>query len=183
MYCPICKNVKLEKVVFNGAEVEYCPTCLGLWFEQDELKDAKDNKLPDFNWFDVDLWQDKSKMKISRTDKQCPACCPSCEVPMYAVEYGDSGITVDVCSVCKGTWLDRGEFKKLAEYIAEKGKKELAEHYIKNLAKEGVEVFLGPESFKDEVADFMAVLNILDYKFAAQHPIISEIILDRKSLV
>ena len=96
----------MKKTVFYGTEVDYCPRCLGLWFEKDELRQAKDDKTPALNWLDVDLWADKKKLRVSFSDKKCPSCCPSCSVPMYSVEYGDSGITVDICNVCKGVWLD-----------------------------------------------------------------------------
>ena len=43
MTCPICK-VNFKKAVFYGVEIDYCPQCLGLWFEEDELREAKDEK-------------------------------------------------------------------------------------------------------------------------------------------
>jgi len=171
MNCPICKE-KLKKAVFYGVEVDYCPKCLGLWFEQDELSQAKDDKDKDLNWLDIPLWKEKAKFRISQAGK----LCPSCSVPMYEVNYGDSNIKVDLCNVCKGIWLDRGEFKKVIDYLKEKGKKEVLENYFKNLIEEGGEVFTGPESFKSELSDFLTILKLLNYKFATQHPIITKII-------
>ena len=54
MLCPICK-IELEKAIFYGVEVDYCPRCLGVWFEEDELRLAKDEKDKNLNWLDVDL--------------------------------------------------------------------------------------------------------------------------------
>jgi len=164
----------MQKAVFYGTEVDYCPKCLGLWFEQDELRQAKDEKDANFNWLDVDLWKDKARFKVSEKDMLCPVC----SVPMYSVKYGDSDIEVDVCNVCKGIWLDRGEFKKISDYLKEKGKSEIMENYFKNFFKQGIEVFSGPETLREEVDDFLTVLKFLDYKFTAKHLIISKIILD-----
>ena len=64
MDCPN-KHNQLEKVLFHNVEVDYCPECLGVWFEQDELRLAKDEKDKQLNWLDVDLWRDKGKFQIS----------------------------------------------------------------------------------------------------------------------
>ena len=63
MQCPNDKEY-LEKVLFHLVEVDYCPKCLGIWFDKDELRLAKDDKDKDLNWLDVDLWRDKSKFKV-----------------------------------------------------------------------------------------------------------------------
>ena len=173
MNCPICDNQELEKMIFYNTEVDFCSRCLGIWFEQDELRQAKDSKLPDLNWLDIDLWQDKLKFKISKTEKMCPKC----DMPMYMVNYNDSVIQVDICNLCKGVWLDRGEFKKIADYLREKGDKQENERYIQNLIKQGVEIFTGPETLREEINDFLAVLKLLDYKFASKHKTISDLIL------
>ena len=171
MNCPSCKT-GLKKAVFYNTEVDYCPKCLGLWFEQDELREAKDVKDEDLNWLDIDLWKEETKFKISQTQKICPVC----QVPLYAVTYGDSDIEIDLCNLCQGIWLDRGEFKKVIDYLKEKDKKEILENYFKNLVKEGIEIFTGPETFKSELLDFLTILKLLNYKFATQHPVITKII-------
>jgi len=106
MLCPIDKK-NLDKSIFYGVEVDYCPQCLGVWFEQDELRLAKDNKDENLKWFDIDLWHDWKHFNISHGERMCP----SCRLPLYEVYYGGSGVIVDVCNVCYGIWLDRGEFK------------------------------------------------------------------------
>ena len=46
----------------SGVEVDYCPVCLGTWFDEDELRQAKDSKDKNLNWLDIDLWEDKTKI-------------------------------------------------------------------------------------------------------------------------
>jgi Zn-finger nucleic acid-binding protein len=171
MVCPLCKT-ELKKAVFYGTEVDYCSKCLGLWFDRDELRQAKDEKDKDLNWLDIDLWKEEAKFKISKDKK----ICPKCGVPLYEVNYGDSDIKVDICNLCQGIWLDRGEFKKIIDYLREKDKEEILKNYFKNLIAEGLEIFTGPESFREEVGDFLTILKLLNYKFLTQHPIISKII-------
>lgn len=42
----------------------------------------------------------------------CPSCQPS--APMQAVVR--NGVEFDVCTACRGVWLDRGELEKLLEH-------------------------------------------------------------------
>ncbi|HPO68413.1 MAG TPA: zf-TFIIB domain-containing protein [Candidatus Pacearchaeota archaeon] len=169
--CPICK-ISLESAILCNTEIDYCPRCFGLWFEEDELRWAKDEKDKDLNWLDVDLWKDPKKFKVSYGIR----LCPSCRLPLYEVYYGDSKIIVDVCNVCKGIWLDRGEFKKIIDYLKEKQKYEILNNYSENLLKQGIEIFLGPDSLKEEISDFLTVLKFLKYNLIIKHPTISKII-------
>jgi len=172
MVCPICK-IDLEESLFHNTDVNYCPKCYGIWFEEDELRQAKDEKDKELQWLDTDLWADPKKLKILHGIRFCPAC----RLPLYEVYYGNSGIIVDICTVCSGVWLDRGEFKKIIKYLQEKSNYEILHNYVLDLLKEGFEVFIGPETFKEEVSDFLALFKVLNYKFTTQHPHIAQGIL------
>lgn len=169
--CPICKK-RLEKVILYNVEVDYCPKCLGLWFEKDELYWAKDEKDRNLRWLDIDIWEKRTKFKIYNGIRICPLC----RLPLYEVYYDDSRIIIDVCNLCNGIWLDRGEFKKIIEYLKNKADFEILNNYAKNLTEEFWEIFLGPETLREEILDFLAVLKLLNYKFAVQQPVISKII-------
>jgi len=171
MLCPNCQT-KMEKTIFYGVEVDYCPKCLGLWFDYDELRQAKDEKDKDLNWLDIDLWKEETDFKIKKGIK----LCPKCSVPLYEVRYGDSDVMVDVCNLCKGIWLDRGEFRKIIDYLRRKGHYEIINHYFRDLIGEAGEVFSGPEGFKSELGDFLVLLKMLNYKFLVHHPSLSKLI-------
>ena len=173
MLCPHCKK-KLSDTIFNNVDVNYCPHCLGLWFDEEELAMAKDNKDKDLRWLDIDLWKDEKKFKVSYGIRLCPVC----RVPLYEVYYGDSSIIVDVCNLCHGIWLDRAEFKKMIDWLKKKADYEVLHNYAKNLFLETAEVFSGPEDLREEILDFLLILKLLNYKFAAQHPAISRLICD-----
>jgi len=172
MKCPLCK-IPFEQAILANVEVDYCPRCYGLWFEEDELQWAKDEKDRDLRWLDIDLWKDPAHFKIDLGGKLCPAD----HLPLYEVRYGNSRVKVDVCSICNGIWLDRGEFKEIIAYLKEKGEHEVLQHYAGNLAEELWEVFSGPEILREEMLDFLTVLKLLKYKFAVQHPVISQFML------
>ena len=170
--CPQC-NLKLDQTLLAGVEVDYCPSCYGLWFEKEELQQAKDEKDRNLRWLDIDLWKDPARFQVSRGRKFCPLD----RMPLYEVRYGSSNVKVDVCSLCNGVWLDRGEFIEIVEYLKEKGYREIMHRYARNLVQELWEVFSGPEMLHDEILDFLTILKLLRYKFAVQHPIISRLML------
>jgi len=171
MFCPN-DNEQLEKILFHDVEVDYCPRCLGIWFEKDELRYAKDLKDEKLNWVDVDLWRDKSRFEISKSHKHCPVC----RVALIETRYDESKTKIDFCKMCGGIWLDRGEFKQIINYLKNKSDYEILHHYTKNLSQELWEVFSGPETFRAELADFLTLLKLLNYKFMVQHPHITDLI-------
>lgn len=171
MFCPLCKE-KLDNALFYGVEVDYCPFCLGMFFEQDELRLAKDERDSDLKWLDIDLWKEGDKFKVAQGKKLCPVC----RFLLYEVNYGESDIRVDLCNICKGVWLDRGEFKKIIEYLKERAADELMRNWAKNLKEELWEVFTGPETFREELLDFLTLLKLLNYKFFIHHRLLATLI-------
>ncbi|GBD34289.1 hypothetical protein HRbin34_00620 [bacterium HR34] len=169
--CPICK-INLDKTIMYNVEVDYCPQCLGIWFDKDELRLAKDFKDENLKWVDIDLWSNKENFKILKIPKLCPVN----RLPLYEVMYGDSDIKVDVCNVCDGVWLDRGEFAKIIKYLKTKGDYELIKHPYKVLKDELWEVFVGPETFKEELEDLGIVLDLLSKKLFSENKILQTII-------
>lgn len=158
--------------MFHNVEADYCPKCLGMWFDKDELRLAKDDKDKQINWVDIDLWRDKGKFKITRIYKFCPVC----RVGLIEISYDGSKIKVDFCKKCSGVWLDRGEFKQVINYLKNKSDYELLHKYTKNFISELWEVFSGPEQFREELADFLMLLKLFNYKFVVQHPFLNSLI-------
>lgn len=171
MVCPLCA-IKLDTALFFGVEVHYCKTCYGLWFKEDELQAAKDGKDRDLKWLDVDLWKDPLQFRISPSRKLCPAD----RMPLYETHYSDSVVKVDLCNICHGIWLDRGEFKDIIAYLKSSSQSEILDHYLRDLKEEVWEVFSGPQMLKEELLDVFALLKVLRYKFLVQHATISNII-------
>ena len=173
MNCPN-DNEQLEKVLFHNAEVDYCPKCLGIWFDKDEFRLAKDDKDKQLNWVDIDLWRDKTKFHASRSDKHCPVC----RAGLQEIKYDSSKTKIDFCKMCGGIWLDRGEFKQIINYLKNKSDYEILHHYAKNLVLQLWEVFAGPATFREELSDFLMLLKLFNYKLETQYPRLMELIED-----
>jgi len=171
MLCPNRHN-QLKKVLFHNVEVDYCPECLGVWFEQNELSYVKDDKDEQLNWLDFDIWRDKGRFKLSKSDRHCPID----RAGLVEVNYDDSKVKIDFCKMCQGVWLDRGEFKQIMIYLKKKADYEILHRYTKNLVVELWEVFAGPEKFREELLDFLMLLKLLNYKFVVQHPFLNSLI-------
>lgn len=171
MDCPD-RHSKLERILFHNVEADYCPDCLGVWFDRDELRWAKDDKDQQFNWLDFDIWRDKGKFMAGKSNKRCPVC----RIPFVQVRYDGSSVKVDLCKHCQGIWLDRGEFKQIMVYLKKKFDYEILYRYTKNLANQLWEIFAGPEKLRDEVLDFLMVLKLFNYKFLVQHPFLNKLI-------
>jgi Zn-finger nucleic acid-binding protein len=152
--------------------VGYCPRCLGIWFDKDELRLAKDDKDEQLNWLDIDLWRDKGIFEVFHSHKHCPVC----RVGLREVKYDNSKTKVDFCKMCQGVWLDRGEFKQIINYLKNKSDYEILHNYTKNIALELWEVFAGPETFREELADFFMLLKLFNYKFVTQYPFLNKLI-------
>lgn len=170
--CFSCKQ-NLERALLYNVEVDYCPKCFGLWFDKDELRLAKDKADENIKWLDIDLWADDSKFKITKGDKLCPID----RLPLYELEYGDSGIKIDLCIICNGVWLDRGEFKQIINYLKQRTDWEILNNYYKNLVEEALEIFIGPETMREEIVDFLIVLKLFNIKFLVSHPKMSQAII------
>lgn len=171
MECPN-KHAQLEKVLFHDVEVDYCPVCMGIWFNKGELAYAKDEKDKQLNWIDFDVWRHKEKFETSISNRRCPIC----RIPFVQINYDDSKVKIDFCKNCQGIWLDRGEFKQIIVYLKNKADYEILHHYAKNLIKQLWEVFAGPQNLREELEDFLMVLKLLNYKFMVQYPNIEKII-------
>src|SRR3989344_3515170 len=162
----------MQKVLFHNVEADYCPECLGIWFDKDELRYAKDDKDKQLKWLDFDIWKHKAKFKLSKIDRHCPVD----RTGLVQVGYDDSKVKIDFCKKCQGIWLDRGEFKQMMIYLVRKADYEILHNYTKNLAQELWEVFAGPEKFREELSDFFMLLKLLNYKFIIQHPFLNKLI-------
>ncbi len=172
MFCPNCKDKNLTRADYKGIQLDSCPACYGVWFDKDELRRVKDKEDKFLRWIDFDPWEDETKFRIDKS----PRVCPDCGVPFYTVKYDGLPIEIDLCNVCHGIWLDKGELDKIIKYLEEKISRETLSEYLKDIGKEFVEVFAGPEKISSEIADFLIVMKLFEYRLLAKIPAISKII-------
>jgi hypothetical protein len=89
---------------------------------------------------------------------------------MAGIEYGATGVTVDVCPLGHGVWLDKDEFAKIIQALSEELAGTSANEYLKASLAEAGELFTGPESLPSEWRDLRGVLRLLNLRFFAEHP-------------
>lgn len=106
MKCPKCEQIELESRVVEDVEVDRCPDCGGIWFDQDELSKT--------------LSLNASELKPLTKGKERPelnkliGTCPVDQTGLIRVcSQHNRSIILDRCPECLGVWLDGGEFKRL----------------------------------------------------------------------
>lgn len=98
--CPQC-NVKLQAFYLRaadeseGLEIDGCARCGGQWFDAGELEKVLGHKL-----------------KLEWSEVRGTRLCARCRRPLKAWKT-KSGLTVESCDACRGTFLDVGELDKL----------------------------------------------------------------------
>ncbi|MHC4149297.1 MAG: TFIIB-type zinc ribbon-containing protein [Planctomycetota bacterium] len=165
MRCPCC-DVELKNRSIKNLETDECPECKGIWFEDDELRKAKDSEDRDLNWMDFEIWKNKDKFKPRPRN----LACPQCNQTLVAVDYGDTNVEIDYCPHCKGSWLDKGEFKAIIEALTNELLTKTFSEYIKASIEEAKEIVTGPESFLSEWKDFTAVCRMMQYRMFVENP-------------
>jgi len=172
MICPNCSKKDFSRFDLKGIKTDKCNNCQGIWFDEDELRKAKDNQDEYLAWLDVDLWKDEDKLSAH----QSPRICPKCQINIFTIKYGDSNIEIDVCNKCQGVWLDKGEFDKIITYLNNVVNTESLNKYLKHTIEEAGEIITGPDGLKSEFKDFLIVSRLLQYRLLVQHPYIGNII-------
>lgn len=165
MQCPKCKEL-MEVQGIDNADVDVCTACKGVWFDRDELRQAKDQLVPDVNWMDFEIWKHPNKFKLSSR----PMTCPRCQDGMVTLDYDDTGVMIDYCPQCRGVWLDGGEFKKIIDALETEMANQSLSEYIKESLQEAKEIITGPESLVSEWKDFMTLLRMMQYRVLVDKP-------------
>jgi len=165
MNCPCC-STELKSKMIEDIQVDECPDCKGTWFEEGQLRQAKDLSDSDLNWIDFEIWKHQDKASARSKD----IACPHCRKTLVTIDYGDTGVEIDYCPQCKGIWLDKGEFKKIIEALTEELLTKSFSDYIKASIEEAKEIVTGQESFLSEWKDFVTVFRMMRYRLFVENP-------------
>ncbi|MFN8847811.1 MAG: hypothetical protein ACK5V3_15315 [Bdellovibrionales bacterium] len=129
---PSTELVYLNSVLVSGAEIDICPKTGGLWFDRFEIKkfDESHEDLTDLLKA-LPLKVENPKITKNRQSPKHPG------VIMQQKPYGPKGaqgvLTVDVCPVCNGTWLDFSEIQKIRElYPSEAEREKCIQSFVTN---------------------------------------------------
>ena len=167
MECPKCHK-PLETVAIGGVRVERCTQCGGTWYDKDQLRVLKDKESRgDYSWIDFDLWKDIGKFRARRQQRYS---CPRDGLPMTTVHYGDTSIAVDICSECRGIWLDKGEYEEIVRYLEKVVDTSSVGDYVNDMREEFVRLLEAREAPWSVLKDLSKILYLLELRFVVNHP-------------
>jgi len=165
--CPKCHK-PLETVAIGGVRVERCTQCGGTWYDKDQLRVLKDKESRgDYSWIDFDLWKDIGKFRARRQQRYS---CPRDGLPMTTVHYGDTSIAVDICSECRGIWLDKGEYEEIVRYLEKVVDTSSVGDYVNDMREEFVRLLEAREAPWSVLKDLSKILYLLELRFVVNHP-------------
>ena len=105
MDCPVCKKPMII-VELNEVEIDYCPSCSGIWLDAGELEllfEAQEEREKVISSFHLDE---------ENTEKQYK--CPICKKRMNKIFVGEKKeLLIDKCPDNDGLWFDKGELKSV----------------------------------------------------------------------
>ena len=171
MECPNCKHT-LKKISRKDIELDQCISCGGIWFQGNTFQNLKDREDTMLRWLDADLFSDPKQFVSIYSSMTCPLD----KELLYEISYANSPIKIDVCTKCKGIWLDKNEFESIIAYLKRRAFAATAGDYIAYLKEELKEVLTGPEGFASEFFDAYVVFRLLEYRIVSQWPHIEELL-------
>jgi Zn-finger nucleic acid-binding protein len=166
---------KLGNVVLDE-----CPQCQGIWFDKDELEDAKDEIDPDLRWMDFEIWSKQARFDVTQKPLECPRCRKNA---MKVINFQEPDIDITFCAFCEGVWLNAGDFKDIIDALDKEAETKSVPEYMRASLKEAADVFTNPKGLISEWKDLKAVLRMLRYRVFVENPKLRSILVGiQKSL-
>lgn len=108
MICPKCQ-VTMDRIVFEGKEVDRCNVCQGLWFDRGERELLSTPGAAT----QVDIGDAREGTQMNDMDRYS---CPRCGGTMIRmVDSRQNHVWYEECGACGGSFFDAGEFRDLSE--------------------------------------------------------------------
>jgi Zn-finger nucleic acid-binding protein len=179
MNCPNCEiPLTLRKI--GRVSVDECPRCRGIWFDKNELEEAKDEIDPELRWMNMQIWHQQPRFQLTDHLHDCPKCK---KVKMQLITYQEPDVDVSYCPFCEGSWLDVDDFEKIIDALGKEADSRSAPDYLRDSLKEASEIITNPQSLVSEWRDLKAVLRLLSYRIFVENPKLKSILLGiQKSL-
>lgn len=118
MKCPRCKkDPGFRSEMYEGVEIDRCPTCKGVWLDEGEFVKILQTKGEKFSPALIEEAVKSAFSGVPISEQQSVELCPKCNSGMQALNYGyNSGVVIDRCFNAHGFWLDHRELEKLQAY-------------------------------------------------------------------
>jgi Zn-finger nucleic acid-binding protein len=118
MICPACKSDMIV-VEHHKIELDYCPSCHGVWFDSGELELLLESAGLDSPALLAELAA-STEAKSAEKKRRCPICLRKMRKTVIGQE---PEILLDVCRRGDGIWFDGGELNQLVGQLAGKAAK------------------------------------------------------------
>ncbi len=105
--CPVCHGASMEVIDFHGEEVDFCPGCRSLWFENGELDAALSTA---DNGDDSVAVEGALGRRLGKAKVHCMHCQKAMDRYHLMEEYQ---IELDVCHQCRGILVEGDEVDKV----------------------------------------------------------------------
>ncbi len=105
LLCPSC-GVPMRVLKLPELELDECPSCDGLWLDRGEPEVLAGMDVLGKGMLQPVGFDDSTK-KVPAGERRCPRCLEVMEVVLHRE------VEVDICSNCRGMFLDRWELQKL----------------------------------------------------------------------
>ena len=114
MKSPRKPSSNLEKMVYNGIELDRCPETGGVWFDADELYELTSNMKRDDDFLEKfgGDWEDFGE---AEAEGGCPRGHGKMTPFVVKKVNGEGDITLDICQKCLGIWVDGAELGMLQD--------------------------------------------------------------------
>lgn len=115
MKCPVDQTELVAKIYEDSMELDFCPSCEGVWLDKGELTQVQDIQINDYQSELSRIPDYVGKSVLLALSKESPALnCPVCRRELERREYGfGSQVMIDSCVNGHGVWLDKGELQDL----------------------------------------------------------------------
>jgi len=119
--CPRCQET-LRSESIDGVEIDECPQCAGLWFDEKELNQVARSHQGALVELDDQFVPEKGHR---RNGAARGGLCPNCGSALFPFELKHSkGILLGGCRTCKGIWVDDGELRAIWRQVEEQRKRD-----------------------------------------------------------
>ncbi len=108
MNCPKCVQQILQPKTIQEIEVDTCPQCHGIWFDDHELEHLLDLSYKALK----PLLRGKESPEANARHGKCPRDGTRL---LRVTSAHDATLILDTCVECKGVWLDGGELRRLVQ--------------------------------------------------------------------
>lgn len=107
MKCPKCKT-DLEPTIRHKLEINYCPSCKGMWLERAELGQLEDEVF-DFG--------EHAKGTLVFDSTPTADQCPECDSTLRSFRYRFYDLVMELCPQQHGYWLTDDEDTRVLELM------------------------------------------------------------------